>query len=221
MGAELAGRSWWSLSQWSSSLPSSCWPGYSPEPFPGPRSQLWRRVNPSRSRSFPGRRPGRSQVEMEEAQCRLCSRSWRTRFETKASADQLKAGTYALETGMAPGDVVAQLVSGPNTQADTIDRHHPRGPHHQREFSSPLPPKPGDSVTEFEAALAIGGTVGVTVSGQTPAPIRKGGSRGVGRVCSTRRPMSSAPTTEAAVILNDDGGRAGAPGRGSRLVTPR
>lgn len=73
----------------------------------------------------------------------------------QAVADQLKAGTYALETGMDPEDVVAQLVQGPNSQAGqstvTIVEGLTIG-----EVLESLAAQTGRPVTEFEDALRSG-----------------------------------------------------------------
>lgn len=93
-------------------------------------------------------------AEMEAARV-VPARDLENAVRDQAVADQLKAGTYALETGMDPEDVVAQLVQGPNSQAGqstvTIVEGLTIG-----EVLESLAAQTGRPVTEFEDALRSG-----------------------------------------------------------------
>jgi UPF0755 protein len=92
--------------------------------------------------------------EMEEAHV-VSARKLEDAVRDQGVADQLKAGTYALETGMAPGDVVAQLVRGPNTQAAQSTVTILEGLTINEVLES-LAAQTGRPVAEFEAVLRSG-----------------------------------------------------------------
>jgi len=93
-------------------------------------------------------------VEMQNASV-VSARDLEEEVRDRAVADQLKAGTYALETGMAAADVVAQLVQGPNTQSSQSTVTIVEGLT-VTEILQSLAAQTGLPVAEFEAALRSG-----------------------------------------------------------------
>ena len=93
-------------------------------------------------------------AEMEAAQV-VSARDLESAVRDQGVADQLKAGTYALETGMTAADVVAQLVRGPNTQAVQSSVTILEGLTIHEVLDS-LATQTGRPVAEFEDALRSG-----------------------------------------------------------------